>query len=77
MQPNDPAAWTVDERLRITQALTRDAAIDLVAFDPAALARALRQATRMVASPMMRAGSWRDVTLAITELADMIPDDID
>ena len=31
----------------------------------------------MVASPMMRAGSWRDVTLAITELADMIPDDID
>ena len=77
LQPDDPAAWTVDERLRITQALTRDAAIDLVASDPAALARALRQATRMVASPMMRAGSWRDVTLAITELADMIPDDID
>ena len=75
MQPNDPAAWTVDERLRITQALTRDAAIDLVASDPAALARALRQATRMVASPTLRATSWRDVTLAITGLADMIPGD--
>lgn len=76
-QPDDHADWAVTERLRATQTLTRDAAIDLVASDPAALARALRQATRMIASPMMRAGSWRDVTLAITELADMIPDDTD
>lgn len=76
-RPDEAAGWAASERLRVTQTLTRDAAIDLVASDPAALARALRRATPMVASPMLRAGSWRDVAVVISELADMIPGDID
>lgn len=57
--------------------LTRDAAVELVCSDPDALADALGRARRMVASPTMRATSWRPVVTAIAELAGMIPDDID
>ena len=69
--------WAAEERLRVTGILTRDAAIELVASDPDALAEALRRARRMVASPTMRATSWRDVAVVIAELADMVPGDID
>lgn len=71
------ADWAAEERLRVTGILTRDAAIELVASDPDALAEALRRARRMVASPTMRATSWRDVAVVIAELADMVPGDID
>lgn len=69
--------WAAEERLRVTGILTREAAIELVATDPDALAGALRQARRMVASPTMRATSWREVAALIAELADMVPADID
>lgn len=69
--------WVAEERLRVTGILTRDAAIELVATDPDALAESLRLARRMVASPTMRAASWRDVSALIAELADMVPADID
>ena len=68
---------TAEERLRVTGILTRDAAIELVASDPDALVEALRRARRMVASPTMRATSWREVGAMIAELADMVPADID
>ena len=69
--------WAAAERLRVTALLTRDAAIELVAADPDALAEALRRSRRMVASPTMRATSWREVAAVIAELADMVPADID
>lgn len=72
-----PEDWLVQERLRVTGMLTRDAAVELVCSDPDALADALGRARRMVASPTMRATSWRPVVTAIAELAGMIPDDID
>lgn len=68
--------WAAAERLRVTALLTRDAAIELVAADPDALAEALRRSRRMVASPTMRATSWREVAAVIAELADMVPADI-
>ena len=71
------ADWAAEERLRVTGILTRDAAIELVASDPDALVEALRRARRMVASPTMRATSWREVGAMIAELADMVPADID
>ena len=67
----------VEERLRVTGILTREAAIELVATDPDALAESLRLARRMVASPTMRAASWREVSALIAELADMLPADMD
>ncbi|NLH69122.1 MAG: hypothetical protein GX454_02920 [Brooklawnia sp.] len=69
--------WAAEERLRVTGILTREAAVELVATDPDALAEALRLARRMVASPTMRATSWREVSALIAELADMVPADID
>ena len=69
--------WAAEERLRVTGVLTRDAAIELVASDPDALAEALRRSRRMVASPTMRATSWREVAAAVAELAEMVPADID
>ena len=69
--------WASEERLRVTGSLTRDAAIELVASDPDALAEALRRSRRMVASPTMRATSWREVAAAVAELAEMVPADID
>lgn len=69
--------WAAEERVRVTGILTREAAIELVAADPDALAEALRLARRMVASPTMRATSWREVSALIAELADMVPADMD
>ena len=69
--------WAAEERLRVTGILTREAAIELVATDPDALAESLRLARRMVASPTMRATSWREVSALIAELADMVPADMD
>jgi len=69
--------WAAEERLRVTGILTRDAAIELVSTDPDALAEALRRSRRMVASPTMRATSWREVAAVVAELADMVPADID
>lgn len=69
--------WAAEERLRVTGILTRDAAIELVASDPDALAEVLRRSRRMVASPTMRATSWREVAAVVAELADMVPADID
>ena len=69
--------WAAEERLRVTGILTREAAIELVATDPDALAESLRLARRMVASPTMRATSWREVSALIAELADMVPADVD
>lgn len=71
------ADWVVQERLRVTGILTRDAAIELVASDPEALAVVLRRVRRMVASPTLRATSWREVAALIAELAGMVPADID
>ena len=68
---------TAEERLRVTGSLTRDAAIELVASDPDALTEALRRSRRMVASPTMRATSWREVAVVVAELAEMVPADID
>lgn len=69
--------WAAEERLRVTGILTREAAIELVATDPDALAETLRLSRRMVASPTMRATSWRQVAAVIAELAEMVPADMD
>ena len=68
---------TAGERLRITQALTRQASIEMVASDPTALADCLSRVHTLIASPTHRATAWRDVALLIEQLATSIPDDID
>lgn len=75
--PAPETEWEASEQLRITQSLTRQAAIDLVANDPAALNAVLKRAELLVTSPLHRATDWREVTVTISALAELIPDDIE
>lgn len=68
-------SWEIDERMRITRALTRQVAIEMVAGDPDALNSALIRAKTLLASPTHRATGWGEVAATITALAAMIPDD--
>lgn len=75
--PAPETEWEATEQLRITQSLTRQAAIDLVAGDPSALAVVLQRVERIVASPAHRAMAWREVAVSISSLAGVIPDDLE
>lgn len=70
-----PTAADAAERLRVTRALTREAAIELVAADPEAMVTVLARARPMIASPVHRASRWREVAVSITALAAMVPAD--
>ena len=56
--------------------MTRQAAVELVAADPAALNAALLAARRVLVSPAHRASSWGEVAGTVKRLAAAIPDDI-
>lgn len=62
--------------MRITRALSRQVAIELVSADPEALNAALVRAKPLLASPTHRATGWREVATTITALAAMIGDDV-
>ncbi len=64
------------EQLRASRRLTRQAAIEVVAADPAALNTALLAARRVLVSPTHRASSWGEVAGTVKRLAAAIPDDI-
>ena len=57
--------------------MTRQAAVELVAADPAALNAVLLAARMMLVSPTHRATGWREVAVTVKGLAASIPDDID
>ena len=56
--------------------MTRQAAVELVAADPAALNAALLAARRVLFSPTHRASNWGEVAGTVKRLAAAIPDDI-
>ena len=64
------------EQLRASRRLTGQAAVELVAADPAALNAALLAARRVLVSPTHRASSWGEVAGTVKRLAAAIPDDI-
>lgn len=64
------------EQLRASRRLTRQAAVELVAADPAALNAALLATRRVLVSPAHRASSWGEVAGTVKRLAAAIPDDI-
>lgn len=74
-QPKSSKSLLLDEQLRITRNVTREAAIELVAADPDALNEVLVRAKPIIASPTHRATRWREVAATISMLAAMIPED--
>ena len=56
------------EQLRASRRLTRQAAVELVAADPAALNAVLLAARMMLVSPTHRATGWREVAVTVKGL---------
>ena len=76
-RPAQASGGDAGEQLRASRRLTRQAAVELVAADPAALNAVLLAARMMLVSPTHRATGWREVAVTVKGLAASIPDDID
>ena len=76
LRPAQASGAAAGEQLRASRRLTRQAAVELVAADPAALNAALLAARRVLVSPTHRASSWGEVADTVKRLAAAIPDDI-
>lgn len=76
-RPPEASPPSADERPEESRTLTRRAAIELVAADPAALNEALLRVRTMIVAPAGRASGWHEVAATLQGLAGSIPGDID